>query len=109
MVNQKFLEAYAQLSSAYALQIEQCLSAMDSAFASMATMAVGQGLTAVRLQAHTLAGSAPTFGYAGVGLAAAELEDFLIPLIARGGALSRSENERLQTLVGRLRLAAAHA
>ncbi len=108
MVSHKFLETYAQLSSAYAAQIEQCLSAMDSAFASLATMAVEEGLTAVRLHAHTLAGSAATFGYAGVGLAAAELEDFLIPLIARGSAPSRSENERLQTLVGRLRLAATH-
>jgi len=104
MASEKFMATWRRLSQVYAGQINDCMAGIEAGL-----VVVPVDLGAIRLAAHTLAGSAVTFGYQEVGLAAAALEDFLTPLIARGSMLSPSENERLQTLVGRLRLAAAHA
>lgn len=107
MSNDAFKAALAELRRKYGMQLAAALTRIEALAEALAR---GTATPAEREQlqreVHTLAGSAPTFGYQRVGAAAFQVEQQFKALQREQRAPAPAEAHTLATLVYSVRLAA---
>jgi len=110
MSTERFQQRFAELTERYRAQMAQGIAVMEAALGAIDQPAgVALALRTVEREAHTLAGSAATFGFPAVGAAAARLEDQARPLRLRAVPPARAELDALRQLIDILKALATHA
>jgi chemotaxis protein histidine kinase CheA len=88
----------AALKTRFAERLPLRLEALDQALQGLGASDAGEAmaaLKALRNEAHKLSGTAGTFGFETLGLAAQALEEFCDPLIAAGHPITQEERRTL--------------
>lgn len=110
MSSEQFRQRMSEFTVRYRGQMHQTIELIEAALAGIVhAPLVGDALHAIERQAHTLAGSAPTFGFRDIGMEAARLEEFVRPLRLRGTSLATEEAATLRNLVMGLKAHASYA
>lgn len=109
MSTEQFKQRYAELAVRYREQIVQCVTTMEGAVGVVEHgPSADHALQQIEREAHTLAGSAPTFGFKEVGEVAARLEDFARMLRERGAPLLNEDSAELRNLIMTVRAVATY-
>jgi HPt (histidine-containing phosphotransfer) domain-containing protein len=91
------------MSAAYRASLPATLAALAAGWRSLETGAPGAPTASeLRLSAHSIAGSAGSFGLPEVGERARELEWFIKELQTRGGLVQPEDGERFRALLDAL-------
>ena len=95
----------AVLKAAYADRIPARLDEIEAAARELDKDGAGarEALTVVHALAHKLAGSGPTFGFAALGAACAEIEDRCFDVLDDGGEPTAGEPRQVADMVAGLR------
>jgi DNA-binding response OmpR family regulator/HPt (histidine-containing phosphotransfer) domain-containing protein len=96
-----------RLRQAYAADLDSKLDELEQqlkfSLAADAPGAISGRLDALRAQAHTLAGSAGTFGFVRLGELAKDMENAIVAAVGRGEGATERTGNALQTLLNAMR------
>ena len=102
-------ERLAALKTAYAEKVPARLEEVEAAAKGLDKDGppAREALEAIHALAHKLAGSGATFGFAALGAACVELDDYCFRFLEAGGEPAAEERRQVTDMVAALRAAAA--